>query len=152
MKHLILAFGLLAFVSVTAPAAQAAEIVKVPVNGSVAEAMNRLVTAVEGAGAMVFARVDHAGGAEMVGESLRPMELLIFGNPKIGTPAIQDSALAGLVLPLRVLAYEDADGAVFLAYEDPASMLGNVGGSADAPYLGVMAGALNKLTAAAAGN
>lgn len=146
MKRIFLAFGL----SMWAVAAQAAEIVKVPVTGSVAEAMNRLIVAVEGAGALVFARVDHAGGAAIAGADLAPMELLIFGNPAIGTPAIQDAPMAGLMLPLRVLAYEDAEGKVWFAYEDPAAMMADVGGSEGAEYLAKMTGALKALTGAAA--
>lgn len=119
--------------------------------GSVAEVMNRLVEAVEGAGALVFARVDHAGGAAQVGMDLRPMELLIFGNPRIGTPALQAAPLAGLMLPLRVLAYEDEDGKVWLAWQDPGEMLDEAGGDDDAAYVAPIASALDKLTSAAAG-
>jgi len=148
MKRILLAAAL----AVGAGLAQAAEIVKVPVSGSVEDAMDRLVSVVEGAGATVFARVDHAGGAGKIGETLAPMQLLMFGNPRIGTPALQDAPMAGLMLPLRVLAYEDADGAVWLAYEDPAAMLSGVGATAGADYVGKIAGALKTLTAKAAGD
>lgn len=90
---------------------------------SVAETLDRLTGIVESKGATVFARVNHAGGAEKVGETLRPTELLIFGNPKIGTPLMTGAQEAGLDLPLRVLAYEDADGQVWLAYRDPITLV-----------------------------
>lgn len=133
------------------PLAAGAEVVKVPASADVPETMDALVAAVKGAGATVFARVDHAKGAEGIGEDLQPAQLLIFGNPKLGTPAMQDDIQAGLLLPLRVLVYEDA-GKVWLAYEDPAEMLTALDGiGPEAGYLPVMAGALAKLTAKAAG-
>lgn len=146
MRRLMVAM----WMAVAGSGAAAAEIVTVPAQGSVAEVMNRLVVAVEGAGALVFARVDHAGAAAIVGERLAPMELLVFGNPKLGTPALQDAPLAGLMLPLRVLAYEDGAGQVVLAYEAPGAMLAGVGGQADAPHVAQIAAALERLTAAAA--
>ena len=127
------------------------EIVKVPASGTVPDTMDALEAAVGTAGATVFARVDHAGGAASVDMELGASQLLVFGNPKLGTPAMQDDPLAGLMLPLRVLVYEDSDGAVWLAYEAPADMLGEFGIAGDAPYVGTMTGALDKLTAAAAG-
>ncbi|MDF0598052.1 DUF302 domain-containing protein [Psychromarinibacter halotolerans] len=141
----------LALVTGAAPAWAEADFVKVRADASVAEVMNRLVVAVEGAGALVFARVDHAGAAQTVGQDLPDMELLIFGNPTLGTPAIRDAPMAGLMLPLRVLAYEDADGAVWLSYQDVGDMLEDAGGDADADYVAPIAGALERLTAQAAG-
>ncbi|MHA7873857.1 DUF302 domain-containing protein [Roseivivax sp.] len=116
---------------------------------SVAVTIDKLETAVKNAGATIFARVDHAGGAERVEMELSESELLIFGNPKIGTPAMQDDPLAGLQLPLKVLAYEDAEGQVQLAYETPAAMFEGYGVAPEAGYLDQMAGALEKLTGAA---
>lgn len=131
---------------------QAGEIAQVKSTHDVSTTMDALEAAVNGAGATVFARVDHAGGAAKVDLELAPSELLIFGNPKLGTPAMQDDALAGLYLPLKVLVYADAAGDVWLSYEDPKVMLGKLDGVAnDAEYLAKMAGALGKLTAKAAG-
>ena len=129
------------------------DIVKVQANGDVANTMDALQAAVEGAGATVFARVDHAGGAMKAELELDPSQVLIFGNPKLGTPAMQDDPLAGLFLPLKVLVYQDGAGQVWLAYENPADMLDDLGGiPADAAYVQKMTGALGKLTAKAAGN
>ncbi|QDC10361.1 DUF302 domain-containing protein [Oceanicola sp. D3] len=133
------------------PALADDDIVNVEAKGSVAEVADRLVAAIEGAGATVFARVDHAGGAERAGMELAPMELVIFGNPKLGTPAIQDNPMAGLVLPMKVLIWEDAEGAVMLSYQDPEEMLDEVGVDDDLPVIEQMEGALKKLTGAAAG-
>ncbi len=127
-----------------------AEIVRIKASGDVASTMEALEAAVNGAGATVFARVDHAGGAAKVGLELAESQLLIFGNPKLGTPAMQADALAGLYLPLKVLVYADDDGDVWLAYEDPSEMLGDLNVPGDAEYLKKMAGALGKLTGKAA--
>jgi len=116
---------------------------------SVAVTIDRLAEAVTGAGATVFARIDHAAGATKVDMDLRPTELLIFGNPKLGTPAIMDAQTAGLDLPLRVLAYADAEGVVQVTYHDPSTLASEHGLAVDAPYLAMMTGALDKLTAKA---
>lgn len=138
--------------AVLAVPAMAADIVKVKATGDVTTTMDALQAAVEGAGATVFARVDHAGGAAKVDLELADAQLLIFGNPKLGTPAMQDDALAGLYLPLKVLVFEDAAGDVFLAYEDPGAMLSALDGiSGEGEYIKKMTGALGKLTGKAAG-
>ena len=127
-------------------------LIKVQASGDVASTMDALEAAVTGAGATVFARVDHAGGAAKVGLDLAPSQLLIFGNPELGTPAMQDDPMAGLFLPLKVLVYRDGAGQVWLAYEDPRAMLAGLGGiGANANYIEMMTGALAKLTGKAAG-
>ncbi|MEM6758265.1 MAG: DUF302 domain-containing protein [Pseudomonadota bacterium] len=113
----------------------------------VAETADALVSAMEGAGITVFARVDHGAGAQSIGEDVGASQLLIFGNPKVGTPAIMDDPVAGLFLPMKVLVFEDTNGTAMIAYEDPAAMLGKLGGvAADAAYLQTMAGALANFT------
>ena len=113
---------------------------------SVSETMDRLSAAVKGAGATVFARVDHSAGAASVDMELAASQLLIFGNPKLGTPAMQDASTAGLDLPLRVLAYFGDDGLVRVVYHDPATLADTHGLPADAKYIQMMTGALDKLT------
>lgn len=147
MKH----FALVLSILLALPAVAAADILRVKAAGDVAATMDALEAAVAGAGATVFARVDHAAGAAGVGMDLAASQLLVFGNPKLGTPAMQDDPLAGLYLPLKVLVYEDADGQVWLAYDDPATLLDGLAIPADAAYLARMAGALKNLTGAAAG-
>lgn len=127
-----------------------AGLISIPSNKSVAETIDALAAAVESAGAKVFARVDHAGGAQKVGAELAPAELLIFGNPKLGTPAMQADIHTGLFLPLKVLAYQDEGGQTQITYQDPATMFVGLAIGADAPFVEAMRGALGKLTAAAA--
>ena len=91
-------------------------LVTVPCASPVKETTDRLAGIVEAAGLTVFARVDHAAGAASVGMELRPTELLIFGNPRGGTPLMQDRQTAGIDLPLKALVWEDADGTVRLTY------------------------------------
>jgi uncharacterized protein (DUF302 family) len=70
------------------------------------------------AGLLVFARIDHAGNAVRVGMEPRPTELLVFGNPRGGTPLMQDRQTSGIDLPVKALAWQDADGKVWLTYND----------------------------------
>jgi uncharacterized protein (DUF302 family) len=84
------------------------------------DTMNRLEEVVKQRGLNVFARIDHAAGASKVGTSLRPTEVLIFGNPKGGTPFIECAQSVGIDLPLKALVWEDESGNVWLAYNDPA--------------------------------
>jgi len=93
-------------------------LITVPSNYSVEQTLDRLETALKAAGITIFARVDHAGGAAAVGLALRPTEVLIFGNPKGGTPLMQANQMIGLDLPLRVLAWEDEAGNTNLTYND----------------------------------
>ena len=81
--------------------------------------MARLVAAITTAGMSVYARVDHAAAAAAVHLSLKPTELVIFGNAKGGTLLMQAHQAIGIDLPLKVLVYEDPSGQVFLTYNDP---------------------------------
>jgi uncharacterized protein (DUF302 family) len=83
------------------------------------ETMNRFEAAVTAKGMTVFARIDHAAGATAVGLSLRPTELLIFGNAKAGTPLMQSVQAVGIDLPLKALVWQDASGNTWLSYNDP---------------------------------
>ena len=87
---------------------------------SVSQTIDRLEAALTKKGMTIFKRVDHAEGARKAGMELRPTELLIFGNPKVGTPLMLCSQSAALDLPQKALAYEDENGQVWLAYNDPA--------------------------------
>jgi uncharacterized protein (DUF302 family) len=95
-------------------------LITVPSTFSVRETIERLVGFATSHGLAVFARVDHADGAAKVGLPLRPTELVIFGNPKGGTPLMQDCQTAGIDLPLKALAWEDDDGKVWLTLNDAA--------------------------------
>ncbi|WP_372577862.1 DUF302 domain-containing protein [Ruegeria hyattellae] len=130
--------------------AMADDIIKVKTDKSVAEVLDALEAAVGKAGATVFARIDHAAGAEKVGTPIPANQVLIFGNPKLGTPAMQIDPLAGLFLPLKVQAYEDSEGQVWLTYEDPKETMDELDEVEKSPVIGKMQGALKKLTEAAA--
>ena len=84
------------------------------------DTMNRLEAAVQAKGMTVFARIDHAAGATAAGLTLRPTEVLIFGNAKGGTPLMNSVQTIGLDLPLRALVWQDASGNTWLSYNDPA--------------------------------
>lgn len=71
-------------------------------------------------GLTVFARIDHAAGAAKIGKTLRPTEVLIFGNPQGGTPLMECAQSAGIDLPLKALVWEDSTGQVWVGYNDPA--------------------------------
>lgn len=81
--------------------------------------MDRLEAVVQEKGMKVFARIDHAAGAAKIGRSLRPTELLIFGNPQGGTPFMECAQTVGVDLPLKALAWQDASGQVWLGYNAP---------------------------------
>lgn len=85
-------------------------------NFSVKDTIDRLAADVASRGLIVFARIDHAAGANKIGQPLRPTELLIFGHPKGGTSLMQDQQTAGIDLPVKALAWEDAEGKVWLSY------------------------------------
>ena len=86
---------------------------------SVSETLDRLEAVLAEQGMKIFARIDHAAGAASVDLELRPTETLIFGNPKAGTPLMQSDQRIAIDLPLKAVAYEAADGTVYLAVNDP---------------------------------
>lgn len=97
-------------------------LIKVKSTYSVTETISRLETALLKKGMTIFKRIDHSAGASKAGLSLRPTELLIFGNPKVGTPLMLCSQTAAIDLPQKALAYEDENNEVWLAYNNPAYM------------------------------
>lgn len=88
-------------------------------NYSVPETLDRVEVVMKSKNIKVFARVDHSGEAEKVGLKMPPTQLLIFGNPKGGTPVMLAAPTAAIDLPLKALAWEDSDGKVWLSYNDP---------------------------------
>jgi uncharacterized protein (DUF302 family) len=93
-----------------------------PSNHGPKETMDRLAYAVAEHGMNVMARIDHAAAAEKVELSLRPTEVLIFGNPRGGTPLMQTAQTIGIDLPLKALVWQDEAGRTWLSYNDPAWM------------------------------
>jgi uncharacterized protein (DUF302 family) len=86
---------------------------------SAKDTMSRFEDIAKQRGLNVFARIDHAAGAAKVGKTLRPTEVLIFGNPQGGTPLMECAQSVGIDLPLKALVWEDATGQVWLGYNDP---------------------------------
>jgi uncharacterized protein (DUF302 family) len=115
---------------------------------SVPVTVEKLNSAIERAGASVAAVVDHAAGAKKTGMDLPPTTLVIFGNPKLGTPLMQQNRQVGIELPMRVLVWQDGD-ATKIGYLSPESMASEYGIAADDASIKKMVGALDKLTNAA---
>jgi uncharacterized protein (DUF302 family) len=82
--------------------------------------MQRLIDAVGNRGVPVLAHIDHAAAAAKAGLTLRPTDLLIFGNAKAGTPLMAQAQTLGIDLPLKALVWQDAEGKTWLGYNDPA--------------------------------
>lgn len=118
-------------------------------SGSVSDTTEALTDAIENAGATLFATVDHGAGAMKVDMELPDAQLVIFGNPKLGTPVMQSDILAGLDLPLRVLIYSD-EGETKIAYLKPEAMAARYGLEGVDDTIATITGALDKLTNAAA--
>jgi len=112
------------------------------------ETMDRLESVVEEQGLNVFARIDHAEGAARVDMALRPTQLLIFGNPRGGTPFMQCAQSVGIDLPLKALVWEDGDGQTWLGYNDP-EWIAARHGVQDCPPVTRIGEALEKMTRAA---
>jgi uncharacterized protein (DUF302 family) len=147
MKRMI-ATGIAAAILMVAGAAQA-ELVRKQSPHPVGETIDRLEAVVKEKGLTVFARIDHAAGAKKAGMDLRPTELIVFGSPKVGTPLMQAKQTMGLDLPLKVLAWQDEGGQVWLAYEAPADMGAAHGMAKDNPVIQKVTGALDNFTNAA---
>jgi uncharacterized protein (DUF302 family) len=118
-----------------------------------AETMDRLVAEIKAKGLTVFARIDHAAGAEEVGLPLRPTELVIFGNAKGGTPLMQSNQEIGLDLPLKALVWQDTANVSWISYNDPAWLAKRhgLGHEVEAPVkaMTAMLGAVTRTAAAA---
>ena len=115
----------------------------------VAVTIERLEVALRARNIAVVARWDHAAAAARVGMALRPMQLLIFGNPRLGTPLMQADPRIGLDLPLRVLAWEDAAGQVWVGYGAPSELAARYSVGQQAEVLEQMSEVLDQLTATA---
>lgn len=118
MKNMLIV-TVLFLVSLSAAAADNG-IVSKPSKYSVPETLNRLEAVAKSKGIIVFARIDHSGEAKKAGLKMRPTQLLIFGNPKSGTPLMNATPSVAIDLPLKALAWEDEKGKVWLSYNSPA--------------------------------
>lgn len=105
---------------------------------SVDDAVQRLVPVLERAGMTIFARIDQKGAAQAAGVTMRPMTLVLFGNPKAGTPLMQAYPTLAIDLPLKALVWEDAHGRVWVSTNSP-QYLRERHGMAETPFVGVQA-------------
>lgn len=113
---------------------------------SVIETIDRLEAALDEKDITVFARIDHAEGAQRVEAKLPPTELILFGNPRLGTPLMQSAPEIGLDLPLKALAWQDEAGEVWLAYNDPGWLVARHGITDKDEIVQTMTGALDQMT------
>ncbi len=143
---ILMAFGLVAFGA--AALAQDSMIVKESPH-SVDETLDRLAKAAEAKGLKVFSRIDHAGGAKSAGMELRPTQLLVIGNPEVGTPLMQADPRMALELPLRIASWQDAKRTVWIGYWSPEVFAVQYGVEGQDERLKNIAAALDALTAAA---
>jgi uncharacterized protein (DUF302 family) len=114
------------------------------------ETMQRLEAAVKAKGFSVFAHIDHSAQAAQVNLSLPPTDLLIFGNPKGGTPLMRSDQTIGIDLPLKALVWQDEKGSTWLSYNDPEWIVQRHGGaSGTEDTVRAISAALNALAASA---
>lgn len=131
------------------PAMSAEGMVMVPSARKVEATVVELERAIRSRGLTIFATVDHAANARRAGLSLRPMTLLLFGNPEVGTSLLESSRTVGLDLPQRMLVWHDANGAVFVGYNDPSWLAERHGIVGHEEELAKMSALLEELSAAA---
>jgi len=113
-------------------------VIDVRSHGSVEQTIERLESLAAARGLTIFARIDFSKDADRVGLPMRPMQMLIFGNPKAGTPLLIAAPRIGLDLPLKALAWEDEQGSVWLScnapdyletrHQLPHDLVGNISG------------------------
>lgn len=94
-------------------------VIRRPSGRSVAATIDRLESLLRERGIVIFARIDFSADAARAGLTMRPGQLLVFGNPRAGTPLLIAAPAVGLDLPLKALAFEDEAGQTWLAYNDP---------------------------------
>ena len=115
-----------------------------------AETVKRLTEAIARRGLTVFARFDHAAAAKEAGLELGPEEVVVFGNPRAGTPLMESDPRIGIELPLRMLVWEEGEGAL-LGYNDPRELAGRYDVELHHATLETMSALLAELAADAAG-
>ena len=142
-------FSVLALFLLAVPVSANDQVVTIESKYSVKESLDRLSAVLTTKGIRVAARVNHAAGAKAAGLTLPPTELLIFGNPKLGTPLMQTNRMIGLDLPMKVLAWQDATGKVHLSYTAPAVLKTRYAITDKDGIFDAMTKALSGLTAAA---
>jgi uncharacterized protein (DUF302 family) len=115
----LLPFALMVLGSISSASAGDVGLINVASKYSVPETIERLQSVVKSHGLTVFALINFGGEAEKVGLAMQPAQLLIFGNPKAGTPLMIASPSIAIDLPLKALAWENSNGKVWLSYNKP---------------------------------
>lgn len=133
-------------------AAQAHDYLTIESADGVRATMDRLEATVRAKGLSVFSRIDHAAGAEGVGMALAPNEVLIFGNPKLGTLLMQQNGRIGVDLGMKISVWQDADGRTCISYRSAPSLAQAHGLDPNSEPFKKMAGALAALAKAASGS
>lgn len=149
MRHFLYSFVIACLLATSAHAAGEG-MISVPSAHSVADTADRLESILKSKGMNVFARIDHAAGAASVGETLPPTQLLIFGNPKVGTPLMKCSRSIAIDLPQKALIWEDGSGKAWISYNDPQFLKLRHNTEGCDPVLQKVAGALGNFARAAA--
>jgi uncharacterized protein (DUF302 family) len=101
-------------------AINATGLISIPSKHTVEDTVTRLTGILSAKGATIFAIIDHSGEAEKVGLAMRPTKVVIFGNPKDGTPVMLAAPSIAIDLPLKLLVAEDVEGAVTVTWNSPA--------------------------------
>jgi len=115
----------------------------------VATTMDRLEAVLAEKGMTVFARIDHAAGADSVGIEMPGTQVLVFGNPKVGSPLMLCAPSVAIDLPQKMLAWEDATGATRLGWNDPTWLRSRHDIEGCDEVIGTVSGALDAFAAAA---
>ena len=147
MRSLI--FGFLTLVIFTPLAFASDGMIKLKSTHDVKNTADRLETVLISKGMTVFARIDHAKGAMTVGTTLRPTELVIFGNPKIGSKLMNCGQTVAIDLPQKALIFEDEKGQVWFTYNNPEYLVNRHGLKGCENVISKIQGALGKFAAAA---
>jgi uncharacterized protein (DUF302 family) len=145
-----LAIAMVMALALLLPARAADELAIKPSNHPVKETLDRLTAALKDKGITPIARVDHAAAAKAAGLELKPTEVLLFGNPRLGTPLMQASRHIAIDLPLKVLVWEDDAGKVWIGYTTPDTLKARYKIDGMDEVLKTMAGVLEAFTSAAA--
>lgn len=127
LRNVIWSVLLVLFTSAALAQAQTdAGLVNVESANSVSDTLTKLEAAIKGAGMKVFTRIDHAAAANEVGISMPPATVVIFGNPKVGTPNMVKKPTLAIDLPLKALVWQDASGKVYVTYNSGAYVFGTL--------------------------
>lgn len=148
MKNTFLLTVLLTLMPLTALGEEG--LATLPSAHSVSATVDRLESALREQGFRIFARIDHASGAASVDMALPPTELLVFGNPRVGTQLMQANRTIGIDLPMKYLVWEEPDRGVTVGWNEGAWLADRHGVDTDAPVVRKVSAALRRFASEAA--